>query len=303
MKTFISVAQMKLAFLTAGQLVETSGYYAAGDGGQARYLVKASESVDNVGNHDLAGTTVAILQSIGSLNVKQFGAKGDGVTNDTVSFDSAWTASNPAPVFVPVASYEIPGTVTGSFYSFGLVTIVTGTVNTIFESGYSPASTIVQGVVELATQAEVDAGADDERVFSPLKFKTSPGGWLTGSFVPVFTGFSVDPSTPVIRWTISGNLVCLFLDFSNGTSNATTFTITNLPVNLRPDEFHVLYLGLAVDNAANIDGCSCIIQNSAVMDFGAGHNNGGGGGWNAAAALKGIGSSGQILTYILDSTA
>jgi len=166
MKTFISVAQMKLAFLTAGQLVETSGYYAAGDGGQARYLVKASESVDNVGNHDLAGTTVAILQSIGSLNVKQFGAKGDGVTNDTVSFDSAWTASNPAPVFVPVASYEIPGTVTGSFYSFGLVTIVTGTVNTILNASGS-ASITAQGAVELATQTEVNARADAVRAITP----------------------------------------------------------------------------------------------------------------------------------------
>jgi len=123
---------MKLAYLTAGQLVETSGYYAPGDGGQARYLIKASEAVDNVGNHDLAGTTVAVLQSIESANVKQFGAKGDGTTDDTIAFNSAWTASNPAFVLVPVASYEIPGTVTGSFYSFGAVTIVTGTVNTIF---------------------------------------------------------------------------------------------------------------------------------------------------------------------------
>ena len=74
MKTFISVAKMKLAFLTAGQIVETSGYYAAGDGGQARYLIKASEAVDNFGNHDLAGTTVAILQYIGPVNIQQFGA-------------------------------------------------------------------------------------------------------------------------------------------------------------------------------------------------------------------------------------
>jgi len=166
MKTFISVAQMKLAFLTAGQLVETSGYYAPGDGGQAEYLIKVNESVDNLGNHDLAGTTVAVLQSIENANVRQFGARGDGVTDDTAAFDAAETASNPAPVFVPIASYEIPGTVTGSFYSFGLVTIITGTVNTILNAS-GIASTTAKGIVELATQAEVNARADAVRAITP----------------------------------------------------------------------------------------------------------------------------------------
>lgn len=155
MKTFINVAQMKLAHLVAGQQVETTGYYAAGDGGGARYLVKANEAVDNFGNHDLAGTTVAVLQDKGSPNVWQFGAVHDGVVDDTTFFDAAWLASNPKFVEVPAASYEIPGTVTGSFYSFGLVTIVTGTVNTI------------HGIAELATQAEVNAGTDTMKYVSP----------------------------------------------------------------------------------------------------------------------------------------
>ncbi len=63
MKTFNNIAQMKLSYLVAGQIVKTLGYSVPGDGGQAEYLVQSSQAVDNVGDHDLAGTTVALLQS------------------------------------------------------------------------------------------------------------------------------------------------------------------------------------------------------------------------------------------------
>lgn len=66
-----------------------------------------------------------------SVSVKDFGAIGDGVTDDTTAFSDAWTASNPGAVLVPKGSYKITGTVTGKFYSFGTVTIVTGTVTSI----------------------------------------------------------------------------------------------------------------------------------------------------------------------------
>jgi hypothetical protein len=236
MKTFSSVAQMKLAFLTAGQLVETSGYYTAGDGGQARYLVKANEAVDNLGNHDLAGTTVAVLQNTGSVNVKQFGAKGDGVTEDAASFNAAETASNPAIVVVPVASYKITGTVTGSFYSFGIVTIVTGAVNTITNTG-DVVSTTVAGVVELATQAEVDAGIDTTRVITPATLSALAGLLIetTGTFVANWTGFLAPLSS---TWTYikRGNIVTIHVPQVGAESNASTFTsgATELPAAIRP---------------------------------------------------------------------
>lgn len=66
-----------------------------------------------------------------TVSVKDFGAVGNGTTDDTASFSAAWTASNPKAVLVPAASYKITGTVTGKFYSFGVVTIVTGTVTSI----------------------------------------------------------------------------------------------------------------------------------------------------------------------------
>lgn len=63
------------------------------------------------------------------VSVKDFGAVGDGVTDDTAAFEAA--ALSPQAAQVPVASYVVTGTVTGKFYSFGLVTILSGTVNTI----------------------------------------------------------------------------------------------------------------------------------------------------------------------------
>jgi polygalacturonase len=84
----------------------------------------------------LATPTGAISRTINekaqdTVSVKDFGALGDGTTNDATAFTNAWTASNPRAVLVPAGSYKITGTVTGKFYSFGVVTIVTGTVTSI----------------------------------------------------------------------------------------------------------------------------------------------------------------------------
>lgn len=74
-------------------------------------------------------TVKAKLQE--SVSVEDFGAVGDGVTDDTAAFNAAWADASPQAVYVPAASYAITGTVTGKFFSFGVVTLVSGTVTTI----------------------------------------------------------------------------------------------------------------------------------------------------------------------------
>ena len=92
MKTFINVAQMKLASLTAGQFVETGGYYVKGDAGQAKYLIVAAQAADGYGDHTLANGTVAVLQANSDIiNVLQFGAKGDGINNEGSEIIAALT--------------------------------------------------------------------------------------------------------------------------------------------------------------------------------------------------------------------
>jgi hypothetical protein len=63
-----------------------------------------------------------------------------------------------------------------------------------------------------------------ETIFVP---KHANGIW--SEWTPVFTGFSVDPTINVARFTQIGNLVTARINMGNGTSDATTFTVT-LPV-------------------------------------------------------------------------
>lgn len=56
-----------------------------------------------------------------------------------------------------------------------------------------------------------------------------------GSFVPTFSGFSVDPVDPVVRWVKNGNLVTVQLYIFEGTSNSINFIITNPPAAIEPD--------------------------------------------------------------------
>jgi hypothetical protein len=49
---------------------------------------------------------------------------------------------------------------------------------------YPPASETVRGVAEIATQAEVDAGADDQRLVTPLK--------LAGRLAPIITAIAIE---------------------------------------------------------------------------------------------------------------
>lgn len=85
---FDSVAAMKAEpSLTAGAYVCTAGYYTPNDDGSASYLIraKADADVDDGGSiHELANGLVAeLIVESGTVCPEQFGAKGDGVSDDT----------------------------------------------------------------------------------------------------------------------------------------------------------------------------------------------------------------------------
>lgn len=79
-----------------------------------------------------AVTTTVQAKLRESVSVLDFGASTGAIAATNVTaFTAAWAASNPKAVLVPAGTYLFTGTVTGKFYSFGVVTISGGTVTTI----------------------------------------------------------------------------------------------------------------------------------------------------------------------------
>lgn len=104
-------------------------------------------------------------------------------------------------------------------------------------------------------------------------------------FVPTFTGFSSDPSTPFIWWQRFGQIVQVEFVFGTGTSDATTFTITNLPTEITPfTDTTVLCRGLVDNGSALTAGSVEFKADGTVEFFTLDHYNSslGGGGWTAS---------------------
>ena len=112
MKTFSSVASMKLATLNASQFVETGGYYTKGGSGAAKYFIKPAQAADGFGDHVLANGNVAVLVVDGAVDVTQFGAKGDGAFTGNApciqaALDYSRDVSVPDGIYLTAAAVEI----------------------------------------------------------------------------------------------------------------------------------------------------------------------------------------------------
>jgi len=88
----------------------------------------------------------------------------------------------------------------------------------------------------------------------------------SGSFAATITGFSAAPSATV-TWSKIGKQACLSIGVITGTSNATTFTITNLPSALWPAmSVPLTYQGTDSGSVINT-GTGYIIGGSGVISF------------------------------------
>lgn len=84
------------------------GYYTKGDGGGGIYWFDSSDTTST----DNGGTLIVAtdngrwkLTHVGSVSVRQFGAKGDGATNDTVAIQNAVNSVN--DIVIPSGTYRI----------------------------------------------------------------------------------------------------------------------------------------------------------------------------------------------------
>lgn len=111
-KHFNSIADMKAdTTLLNTYLVKTLGYYEANDGGGAEYLIREmteTDVEDNGSIHFLSNGFVAELIVDDSVNVKQFGAKGDNKNDDTVAMQNAINKyASKKTIYVPNGTYLI----------------------------------------------------------------------------------------------------------------------------------------------------------------------------------------------------
>lgn len=87
-----TIEEMVNSKLKPHDVVRTLGYYEPNDGGGALYLIKEKfeDDVEDKGSiHFVGDNLVAELIINNEINVKQFGAKGDGLIDDTISIKKA----------------------------------------------------------------------------------------------------------------------------------------------------------------------------------------------------------------------
>ena len=94
--------------LIDGMVVQTAGFYSAGDGGGAKYRIVSSGTADDIFVHELDNGLFAILiMESGFVNVKQVGAKGDGTTDDTSVIEAVTANGDCMTIYFPEGVYIV----------------------------------------------------------------------------------------------------------------------------------------------------------------------------------------------------
>ena len=113
-----------------GDFCVTSGYYSINDGGAGLYKIREQEvsDVENGGTIIFIQNTLVaeLVVSCGTINIKQFGAKGDGVSDDTIALQNAMDVAE--VLIINTGTY-----ITGSLYLHKNLTIL-GEINSILKA-------------------------------------------------------------------------------------------------------------------------------------------------------------------------
>jgi len=247
-KNYDNVAAMKAdTHVFAGTKAITSGYYSANDGGGGNYIVRAktAEDVEDGGSlHFLQNNLVAELVAT-RANVKQFGAYGDNIHDDTVAIQRAvdyCAAKHGGVVFCPEGEYKTTDTINintsyvkvdGAGMRRSIIRPSTDLIVdanalnvkwTIFVNNTNTVKhTILAGTLARRnTSITVDDGAGVEEgmlIYLKGAFATSP--WTCDN-----RGSAVNGETNEVR-SVSGNTINLnfpaFSDFGNSETVAVDF--------------------------------------------------------------------------------
>lgn len=184
---FNNVAEMVEFASEVGVVAETKGYYLINDGGGAVYIIRQKTGGDVVDGGAIIQlddeTMVAQLVTDGEVNVKQFGAKGNGVDDDSTAFQntSTYAQTNGFTAFVALGTYNVTETITGTFNSFGEVTIVgDGTVDIVnLHDVVDDVTAIKEEVENDTTSAQASATSAATSATNAANSATSAGTTLS----------------------------------------------------------------------------------------------------------------------------
>lgn len=178
--SFLSVSQSvsninALYSYTGGSSVYIEGYYTPGDGGGGHFYKTASSELDDRGTIFTSSSQGYIWKRIindGNLNVKWFGAKGDGITNDGVAVAKAtsYLSTHKYKLYFPSGVYN---------FGNGFVQID----NSLDILGDGQSSILVG---ENSTGKLMSINSDNVTVAN-LSFKTTGGGYGHGILVGTTT--------------------------------------------------------------------------------------------------------------------
>jgi hypothetical protein len=142
MSGFTSVSAVQAATIAPSTgTINTTGYYADGDGGGAFYTRAGGSTPGGIQSADGAWWAVAVAPGAEGINVKQFGAKGDNVADDTVAINACFASliGKGGLVIIPGGNYRITDTIIiGSKY--GGANSLTSFINI---RGYSGPNTLI----------------------------------------------------------------------------------------------------------------------------------------------------------------
>lgn len=119
-----SVSDMKLAEnLVNGSFAETYGFYSNGDGGSAKYKIREIINTDVIDEVTLIAlhdpSLVAELIINNNMDVKQFGATGNGISDDTQYIQIALNKMRYKKLTLSNGTYLVDSLVTNSIYIVG----------------------------------------------------------------------------------------------------------------------------------------------------------------------------------------
>ena len=153
--------------LKVGDIVKTLGYHESNDGGDSFYIirVKLESDVEDKGKiHFLKNSLVAELLHDGTVNVKQYGAIGNGVTDDTLAIQNAIDDESVEEVIIPKGTFIISlddinygfrGTGIGLKLKSNMILKGTGTLK-LKEGSKGVSSSIISNTVETIENVKIE---------------------------------------------------------------------------------------------------------------------------------------------------